>query len=278
MTRVVFQGERGAYSEEAIHTFFGHQVTTLAVHGFANIFEVVKLGEAAFGMLPIENSTAGSVNQAYDLLLEHDLVVWGEVLLRVRHALLAPDGEAQMSIKTVRSHPQALAQCARYLVSHGYQAQAVYDTAGSARELASSPEQGVAAIASRLAGRIYGLAELDYGIEDSADNYTRFFVLSNSQPEREECSKTSVVFATQHVPGALYEAMGEFADRGINLTKLESRPMRDRPWHYVFYLDFEGHVREEPCSEALDSLQRKALFLKVLGSYPAARMPASRPA
>jgi prephenate dehydratase len=238
-----------------------------------DIFESVESGRADYGALPIENSTAGSINQAYDLLLERDLRIWGEIILRVRHALLAVPGTQPAEIRRVRSHPQALAQCERYLANHGWSPDSSYDTAGSARELAAAPDSSVAAIASRLAGELYGLEELGYGIEDSANNYTRFFLLSHDEPPRAERNKTSVVFSTRHMPGALHASLGEFADRGINLTKIESRPRRDRPWRYVFYLDFEGHWQDPTCTEALTGLLLKASFVKVLGSYPPARIP-----
>jgi len=273
MTNIAFQGERGAYSEEAIYQFFGPEVETQPCQRFEDIFKAVESGAASYGALPVENSTAGSINQAYDLLLEHDLRIWGEVILRVRHALLAPPGVASDEIQRVRSHPQALAQCERYLNHRGWTPETAYDTAGSARGLAATPESGVAAIASQLAGQLYGLEMLDYGIEDSFHNYTRFFILCHQDPPRAERNKTSVIFATRHMPGALHACLEEFASRNINLTKIESRPRRDRPWHYVFYLDFEGHWQDPPCTQALTGLLLKASFVKVLGSYPAAATP-----
>jgi prephenate dehydratase len=273
MNRVAFQGERGAYSEEAIHQFFGSKVETVPCQSLAGLFEAVGGGKASFGALPVENSTAGSINRAYDLLLDHDLRVWGEVILRVRHALLASPGTAQAGVKVVRSHPQALAQCKRYLRNHGWTPETVYDTAGSARDLAAAPEAGVAVIASRLAGQLYRLEELDYGIEDSFYNYTRFFLLSHQAPPRAQRNKTSLVFGTRHQPGALYDCMGEFARRHINLTKLESRPRLNRPWQYIFYVDFEGHCQDPECEAALMGLLRRSSFVKLLGSYPAATTP-----
>lgn len=274
MMRVAFQGEQGAYSEEAIYGFFGKEVETLPCRRLGDVFQAVELKEAEYGMLPVENSTAGSINQAYDLLLDHDLRIWGEVFLRVRHALLALPGTTMADIRRVRSHPQALAQCDRYVNGHGWVAEPAYDTAGSARDLAVSQEAELATIASRLAGQLYGLEELDYGIEDLPHNYTRFFVVSQQEPARAERNKTSVVFATRHMPGALHACLGEFAERGINLSKIESRPRRDRLWRYVFYLDFEGHWQDRDCAEALLGLLLKASFVKVLGSYPMPTVPA----
>ncbi len=268
-----FQGEHGAYSEEAIYQYFGPDAEIEARRSFEGIFEAVESGVAEFGALPVENSTAGSINKAFDLLLERDLRVWGEIIFRVRHALLAPPGTSLEDVQRVRSHPQALAQCERYINNHGWNPEPVYDTAGSARDLAANPEKGVAAIASRLAGKLYELDELDYGIEDLFYNYTRFFVLSHKEPPRGQRTKTSVVFATPHQPGSLYECMGEFAKRKVNLTKIESRPRPNRPWQYVFYMDFEGHCRDPECEAAIMGLLRRSSFVKLLGSYPAATTP-----
>jgi len=268
--RVAFQGEPGAYSHEAALNFFGPDLELLPCRTFGEVAQAVETGRAEFGILPVENSTAGSINAVYDLLLDRDLRIWGEVILRVRHCLLAPPGTSLSEIRAVRSHPQALEQCARFIERHGWEAIAAHDTAGSARMLAEHPEPGVAAIAGRLAAERYGLAILAEGIEDDPENATRFFIVSTREPPRAERHKTSIVFSTRHVPGALHACLGEFATRGINLTKLESRPRRGRPWEYVFYVDFEGHWQDPPCREALLGLLQRASFVKLLGSYPAA--------
>ncbi|NLT42333.1 MAG: prephenate dehydratase [Anaerolineae bacterium] len=273
MTRVAFQGEQGAYSEEAVRQHFGPDVAAVPQPSFRRVFDAVERGDSDYGMLPIENSVAGSVIANYDLLLESDLKIEAEVFVRVRHHLLAPEGTTAADIRVVRSHPQALAQCERYLASRGWDPQPVYDTAGAAKDLAAQPEPGVAAIASRLAGEIYGLQVLDAGIEDYPFNFTRFFVLGRATPAATEQSKTSLVLALPHHPGALYECLGEFATRGINLSKLESRPRRNRPWEYVFYIDFEGHPSEPRTQEAMLAVLGRAAFVKVLGSYPAASLP-----
>lgn len=267
---VAYQGEPGANSQEAIFQHFGPQTTTLACASFQDIFAAVEEGRATLGLLPVENSQAGSINQAYDLLLDHDLRVVGEVKFRVRHSLLAAPGAKAEEIVRVRSHPQALAQCERYLRTRGWEPIPAYDTAGAARQLAAEPEPGTAVIASALAGQIYGLEALDAGIEDSADNTTRFFLLGREEPPPGKRNKTSIVFATLHTPGALYNVLGELAGRGINLTKLESRPRRNRPWHYVFYVDLEGHWQDAGVNRALMGLLTRTAFLKLLGSYPAA--------
>ncbi len=270
MTRIAFQGEEGAYSQEAIFETFGADAPTLACPTFAEIFHAVERGDAELGMLPIENSTAGAINQAYDLLLDCDLKITREAIYRVRHALLSADGTTLAEIHRVYSHPAALAQCERYIAEHGWEPVVAYDTAGAAKQLAASREKNAAAIASETAARLYGLDILARGIEDRADNFTRFFVIGRQEPPRAEKSKTSLVFATRHIPGALYHCLGEFATRGVNLAKIESRPDRRRAWHYVFYLDFEGHRDDPPCRDALIGLRNKSSFLKVLSSYPAA--------
>lgn len=273
MTVVAFQGAAGAYSQEAIYEVFGPEVQTLPCRTFEGIFEAVEKGQADYGALPVENSTAGSINQAYDLLLDRDLKIWQEINFRVRHCLLGNPGTRLEDIRYVRSHPQALAQCERYLASRDWEPVAAYDTAGSAKELSENPRPDTAVIASRLAARLYNLEILDMGIEDYAFNYTRFFILGDQEPPRAARNKTSIVFATRHIPGALYACLGELAERGINLTKLESRPRRNKPWHYVFYLDFEGHWQDPSCKRALVGLLHKAVFVKLLGSYPAAPLP-----
>jgi prephenate dehydratase len=273
MTTVAYQGEPGAYSQEAIFQHFGRETDTLPCHSFDEIFAALDAGKVDLGLLPIENSQAGSVINAYDLLLEHDWRVVGEVKLRVRHCLLVSPGTTASDIRRVYSHPQALAQCERYIKNRGWDAVPAYDTAGSAKELAERQEPGAASIASALAGQIYGLEVLDRGIEDSPDNTTRFFLLGGTEPQRAANSKTSLVFATTHTPGALYTALGEFATRGINLTKIESRPRRNRPWHYVFYVDLEGHWQDPNTAQALVSLLVRSAYVKLLGSYPAASDP-----
>ena len=272
MTVVAFQGEHGAYSEEAIRQQFGAEIETLPIRTFEDIFASLDSDRSTVGVVPVENSLAGSINKAYDLLLDHDFRVQGEILLRVQHNLLTLPGNGE-HIEQVRSHPQALAQCEGFLNRHGYTAIPWYDTAGSAKELAEHPEPNVGVIASALAAEIYDLEIVQQGIEDLHFNFTRFFVIGKGDAQQSSNSKTSLVFATPHSPGALYACLGEFAERNINLVKLESRPRRNRPWQYVFYLDFEGHWQEPDCSAAVLGLLNRAAFVKMLGSYPAAVQP-----
>jgi len=273
MTRVAFQGVAGAYSEEAIRQFFGPEVESVPCRTLAEIFFAVGSLDTDYGMLPVENAVAGSVNQSYELLMEHDLRIYAEVILRVQHMLLALPGTHLSDLRRVRSHPQALAQCQRYLGRHGLEPEPAFDTAGSARDLAANPEPDVAVIASELAAELYELEILERDIEDFPFNYTRFCVLSTEDAPRAQRNKTSLVFTTPHQPGALYECLGEFAIRGINLTKIESRPRLNRPWQYIFYLDFEGHCQDPECEAAIMGLLRRSSFVKLLGSYPAATTP-----
>jgi prephenate dehydratase len=273
MARVAFQGIAGAYSEEAIRQFFASEVQSVPCRTLDDVFPVVEHGDADYAMVPVENAVAGSVPRSYELLMEHDLRIYAEVVLRVRHMLLALPGTRMADLKRVRSHPQALAQCQRYLGRHGLETEPAFDTAGSARDLAAEPQPGVAVLASALAAELYGLEILDRDTEDFPFNYTRFFVLAREGQPRAQRSKTSLVFTTPHQPGALYECLGEFARRRINLARIESRPRLNRPWQYIFYLDFEGHCQDPECEAAIMGLLRRSLFVKLLGSYPAATTP-----
>jgi prephenate dehydratase len=270
--RVAFQGERGAYSEEAVGLLFG-EVEVLPCASLREVFEAVTAGRADRGVVPVENSQAGSINETYDLLLAHSLFITAELDLRIRHCLLALPGQTVADIRRVYSHPQALAQCEAFLQAHGLQPVPASDTAGSARMVAQQGLRGVGAIAGRAAARIYALAVLAEGIETNPANYTKFLALAPTPAPREGDSKTSIVFTTANVPGALYRALGAFASRGINLTKLESRPRRQVPWEYLFYVDLEGHRDDPPVAEALDELSRLTTFLRILGSYPRSRTP-----
>ena len=272
-TRVAFQGIAGAYSEQAVRQYFGPEVESIPCGTLDDLFSNVENGDVDYAMLPVENAVAGSVTRAYELLVEHDLRVYAEVILHVRHMLLAQPGTGLGNLERVQSSPQALAQCQRYLDRHRLKGEPTFDTAGGARDLAASQEPGVAAIASELAAELYGLEILDRDIEDYPFNYTRFFVLAREAPARAQRNKTSLIFTTPHEPGALYECLGEFAKRRINLAKIESRPRRNRPWQYFFYLDFEGHCQDPECEAAIMALLRRSLFVKLLGSYPAATTP-----
>lgn len=268
---VAFQGEYGANSELAARQYFGEEVQTLPCFTFENIFEALQQGKATYGMLPVENSVAGTVAANYELLMEHDVRVRGEHILPVHYFLLAPNGTTVDDVKQVKSHPQALAQCEKYLRRRGWQSIVDYDTAGAAKRLAENPDPHTAALANEYAGQLYKLDVLERGVEDDPTNSTRFFVIGRDDAERCDPSKTSLAFAVRHRPSALYRCLGAFATHDINLTKLESRAMRGQPWQYLFYLDFEGHWQEPHIEAALVELLRQAAFVKMFGSYPAAK-------
>ena len=268
---VAFQGEIGAYSEEAAFRFFGNSINVKPCENLDHVFSAVETGEVPYGIVPIENSLEGSISRTYDLLLDSSPKVCGETELRVIHCLIAHPEATIESIKRVYSHPQALGQCGAFLRHLGRQLVPTYDTAGSVKMI---KEQGItdgAAIASARAARVYGMKVLAREIEDNPHNFTRFFVLAKADSPRTGRDKTSIVFSVQHRPGALHQLVKEFAARNINLTKIESRPTRQKPWEYNFYLDFEGHRLDKAAKEALATIDSISLFVKVLGSYPRAR-------
>jgi prephenate dehydratase len=266
---VAFQGERGAYSEEAARTFFKTE-DVLPCPNFRKVFEAVSSGTVEAGMIPVENSQAGSIVENYDLLQEFALTVVGELPLRIRHCLLALPGTQLKDIERVISHPQALAQSEEFTRAHGWVISPEYDTAGSAKMVSEKKLAKTGAIASRISSEIYQLDILAEGIETNPHNYTRFLAVSKTPAPKSAKSKTSLVFATANQPGALYRVLGVFAARNLNITKLESRPMRKVPWEYLFYLDFEGHTDDEPVKAALQEASSHTAFLRVLGAYPSA--------
>jgi prephenate dehydratase len=265
---VAFQGEKGAYSEDACFKYFGNESKTKPFPDFKSVFEAVEQDDVTHAVVPVENSIEGSVTQVNDLLLDHDLTVTGEVIVPVKHCLMVhPDADIG-TIVEVSSHPQALGQCRKFLQNYPQWRQIpAYDTAGSARMVAESGRTDMAAIASRRAASVYGLKILKEDIQSEVVNYTRFFVLEKNPSPVEDANKTSIVFATKNVPGALHRAMGELASRGINLSKLESRPRRNKPWVYVFYADFDGNMDDPDRHAAVGGLLRSGAFVKVLGSY-----------
>jgi prephenate dehydratase len=265
--KIAFQGEPGAYSEQALLGHFG-EVETLPCESFDRVFEAVHAGACDAAMVPIENSLAGSIHQNYDLLLRHDLVIVGEWSLRVRHCLIALPGVDRSEIRKARSHPQALGQCADYLQRHGIIAEQAFDTAGSVRLLKESGDRDTAAIASRRAAELNGMQILEEGIEDDPENFTRFLAIQREPKAFQGEAKTSIVFTLKNQPGALFKAMSVFALRDIDLTKIESRPLQGSPWEYLFYVDLIGDTREETVRRALDHLGEYATMLRVLGSYP----------
>jgi prephenate dehydratase len=275
---VAFQGELGAYSQSAIYAFFGRDKVRKVVPlpTFSRVFEnLCKSSNVDYAVVPIENSVAGSVGEVLDLLLSTDVKIIGEISIPIHHALLAQINTSIDQIRKVISHPQAIAQCKVFLDSKtSWQQVPAYDTAGAAKMIKEQNLKDTAAIASELAAEIYGLEILERDIEDDHSNQTRFVVITHHDREiygeegAQSGYKSSILFSTHHEPGALVGALSVFSSRNINLTKIESRPMKSRPWEYYFYVDFEGHAsRDENCTSAIEELRRKTSELKVLGSY-----------
>jgi prephenate dehydratase len=273
--QIAYQGEPGAYSEAAAAKYDA-AATLVACPAFEDVFKAVEDGRVALGVLPVENSIGGTIHRNYDLLVQHDLTIVGEVELPVHHSLLALPGTTIDQVRQIYSHPQALAQCDRFLRSlAGVEVVATYDTAGSAKLIRERNLTNGAAIASERAAAVFGLIALRVGIQDHADNITRFVVVAPARgeaarPDAREADKTTVVFTLPNTPGALFRALSVFALRDIDVTKIESRPIPGRPWEYMFYLDI-GVGRQEPrCSRALTHLAEFAPSVKLLGSYPSA--------
>ncbi len=272
--RVAFQGERGAYSEAAaVEHFDSQNIEPVPCETFDEVFARVEDGDCDRGAVAIENSLAGSIHRNYDLLLEHDLSIVDEHYLRIVHCLIAHPGTALSDICRVYSHPQALAQCESTLDwLPGIERITTYDTAGSVELIKAEGFKDAAAIASRRAAQVHDMEILKEGIEDNPENYTRFLILAREPIEPSLPAKTSIVFATKNVPGVLFKSLSVFALRDIDLTKIESRPLKGKPWEYFFYLDFVGSMTEERCRNAINHLKEIASYLRILGSYPKAEM------
>ncbi len=269
---VAFQGERGSFSEEAAYKLLGRTIRVRPCETFAAIFGSVVSGKTKYCLAPIENTLAGSVYENYDLLLKHDLHIVGEVSLRIVHNLIALPGTALREVRQVYSHPVALAQCGRFFAQHPkIEKVPFYDTAGAVKMLREKDLRSAAAIASRVAASFYRARILKTHLEDHQENYTRFLLLSRTAHVSPRADKVSIVFSTRNLPGALFRCLSVFALRDINLSKLESRPLRGRPWEYFFYLDFEGNVKDERSRKALAHLAETTDFLRVLGCFERGR-------
>jgi prephenate dehydratase len=263
---VAYQGEAGAYSEEGARLLWP-DAEHRPLSSIRKVFEAVEVGRADFGLVPVDNSQAGSINETYDLFLKHGLHLVGEAVTRVNHCLVALPGTALDDLEEVMSHPQAIAQCEEFLGALDVSVRADYDTAGAARRIADEKLQRVGAIASRRAADLYGLAVLAERVQTYPDNYTRFGALSRHPEPLVEPNKSSLVFGVGHVAGSLYRCLGAFAERHLNLNKLESRPRVGRPWEYVFYVDVEAPASAPAMVDALAEVSEHATFTRLLGSY-----------
>ena len=267
--KIAYQGEAGAYSEMAVYKFFGSKtVEPTHCKDFKDVFESVKTGTVPNGVVPIENSIEGSVNQNYDLFLTYDLKVCGEIAVKLAHVLITNPQTNFEDIKTIYSHPQALGQCRNYIEKHKWEINPTYDTAGSVKIIKEKQLPNTAAIASEKAANLYNMKIIARDIADNPTNYTRFLVLSHEDAAPTGDDKTSLIFSAKHAPGSLYKALGEFASRNINLTRIESRPTKTTAWQYNFYIDFEGHRTEKRCTDAIQAIEKYATFTKIIGSYP----------
>ena len=266
-----FQGELGAFSHSAAQKLLGEKVEVRPCPSFYEVFEALRSGTVSHGVVPIENTLHGSVHENYDHLLKYDVPIRNETSIRISHHLIGLPGTRIRDIRRVFSHPVALDQCRKFFATHRrLEPVPFYDTAGSVKMLRDKAPEGAAAIASESAAAIYSGIILQRNIEDDRRNFTRFFLLTKQRESTANLSgiwKTSLVFSTPNVPGALFKAMACFALRDLNLTKIESRPLRGKPWEYLFYVDLLGRETDAAVKNALANLSETTQFVKVLGSY-----------
>jgi prephenate dehydratase len=276
-TKVAFQGEKGAFSQVAIHQLLGTKAQVVPCQRFEEVFQALAAARVDAAVIPIENTLHGSVHENYDHLLNFNLPITGETNVRVAHNLIALPGVRIKQVKRVYSHPVALNQCLKFFAANPqFERVPFYDTAGSVKMVIEEKLEDAAAIASSMSAEIYGGVILKRSIEDDPGNFTRFFLLKRpgargnriAAPASAPDWRTSLVFRTPNVPGALFRCLSVFALRDISLIKIESRPLRGRPWEYLFYLDFMGRVDDPKCKKALGHLKELTDFVRVLGSYP----------
>lgn len=265
--RVVFQGAEGAYSQAAMMKYFGDKVHSFHVDTFRDAMSAIDEGSADFAVLPIENSTAGIVNEIYDLLQEYENYIVGEQIIKIEHCLLGVPGAELSDIRTVYSHPQSLMQSAKYLESHDWQQISMQNNAFAAKKVAQEQDKTQAAIAGEHAAAVYGLQVLQRGVNDSGINSTRFIIVTNQKIFRKDAKKVSICFEVPHESGSLYHMLSHFIYNNLNMTKIESRPIEDRAWEYRFFIDFEGNLADGAVKNALRGLRDEARNMKILGNY-----------
>lgn len=264
---VAYLGPPATFTHLAALGKFGQSAEYLPVSGIKEVFDEVERGRALYGVVPIENSTEGVVNYTLDMFIDSNLIIYGEVLQEVSHHLMSK-ADTVDSVKTIYSHPHALAQCRNWLESHvpHVAIRETPSTAGAAEKCAAEPDS--AAIASELAAQMYGLKILKSRIEDNINNFTRFLVLCKHASDPTGKDKTSIMLSVKDKAGALYDLLRPFASNGINMTKIESRPSRRKAWEYIFFVDVEGHINDDRIRRTVDEIKSRCLFLKILGSYP----------
>lgn len=265
--RVVFQGAEGAYSQAAMHQYFGDAVNSFHVDTFRDACCAIEEGSADFAVLPIENSTAGIVNEIYDLLVEFENYIVGEQIIKIEHCLLGVPGAAMGDIRTIYSHPQSLMQSARFLSEHDWKQISLPNNAFAARKVAKEGDPSQAAIAGEYAGRVYGLEVLKKPVNQSETNSTRFIIITNQKIFRKDAKKVSICFEIPHESGSLYHMLSHFIYNNLNLTKIESRPIEGRNWEYRFFVDFDGNLADSAVKNALRGLRDEARNMKILGNY-----------
>lgn len=266
-TRIVYFGERGAFSEQAMLEYFGENITSFNKTTFQEVMETVAGGEAEYGVLPIENTSTGSITDIYDLLVEHDITIVAEHVVKVEQALLAKPGARLENIVKVYSHPQGLLQCAPFLKEHGIESEEVTSTAGAAKKVAGESDLNHAAIASTRAAKTFGLEILQESINFQNQNFTRFIIISNQKVFLRDANKISLAFELKHESGSLYNMLANFYYNDMNLTKIESRPMVGRTWEYRFFVDIEGNLNDPGVKNAMATIQETASNLKILGNF-----------
>jgi prephenate dehydratase len=266
--RAAFLGEVGSFSHKAYTQYFGTTAIAEPVSSFKDIFEAVKTGSADFGIFPLENSLTGSIHENYDLLLDYDVKIIGEITIRVIHHLIGNPGTDIETIKRVYSIPQVFQQCRQFLDRHNeWELVSARDTASAVKRVIESANNADAAIGSQEAAEMYQMAIIEEGVETNPRNFTRFVVIGAKPPDGKTRQKSSIIFSAGHRPGALFELLKIFKDNNINLVKLESRPIHGKPWEYMFYVDFEADAESESFKPIQQAIEDQTDYLKILGSY-----------
>ena len=266
--RIVFQGTEGAYSQLALKEYFGNHTDSWHVDTWRDAMEAIKNGEADYAVLPIENSSAGIVSENYDLMVEYDNCIVGEQIIRIDHALLALKDAKMEDITDIYSHPQALMQCSRYLDAHReWEKHSCKNTAMASQKVKEDGKIHKAAIASKLNAKIYGLQVLEEAIQDNKDNYTRFIIVTGQKIFEKNAKKISICFEIPHESGSLYHKLSHFIYNGLNMNKIESRPVQGKAWEYRFFVDFDGNLNDAAVQNALRGLKEETIRLKILGNY-----------
>ena len=266
-TRIVYFGERGAFSEQAMLEYFGENITAFNKSTFQEVMEMVANGEAKFGVLPIENTSTGSITDIYDLLVQHDITIVAEHVVKVEQALLGVPGATVSDIQKVYSHPQGILQSAPYLKEHGIESEEYASTASAAKKVAQDGDKSQGAIASVRAAKAFGLDVLQESINYASQNYTRFIIISNQKVFLQDANKISLAFELKHEAGSLYNMLANFYYNDLNMTKIESRPMEGKSWEYRFFVDIEGNLLDSGVSNALATIRESVNNLRILGNF-----------